>query len=153
MTTQVLAKLRNHVERIARGEHEQIGPGVPARLSEALEPGEGGAQGDVYIVVGSGVPKDYVLVQHPTEKDRHVAWDSGTVGSNHRLDSLEGVVMYRPANWGPESLDGPYLICEQERVIEHPTHGHVIIPAGMEVQISYPQDYDEMQKRARRSAD
>lgn len=151
--SRTLDKLRQHVDKIARGEHEKCGPGVLARMSPALEPGEGGAQGDVYIIVGDGVPKGYVLVEKPVDKDRHVAWDNGTIGSNHRLDSLDGVKMYRPADWGPESLDGPYLICTQERVIEHPKHGHVVIAAGMEVQISYPQDFDELEKQARRSAD
>jgi len=58
-----------------------------------------------------------------------------------------------PSEWSAESLRGPYFKCKTERVGTHPTHGHVIIPAGMEVEIAYPRDFDLEQKIARRSAD
>lgn len=147
-----LNRLLSHVGLIHRGEHDKIGPGVPAAMSRAMLPGEGGAQGDLYIVVGDGVPAGYRKVDNPTDNDRQLVFGN-TQGARHCLDSLEGVEIFRPANWNADSLDGPYLKITQERVITHPRHGDVRIPADMEVLLFYPQDFDLVRQQARRAAD
>ena len=147
-----LNRLETRARELREGKFEKVGPGKPARLSEALMPGEGGAQGDLHIFVGSGVPKGYEKVEKLTDADRQLVFGN-TQGAKHCLDSLEGVTMYRPKGWNEESLIGPYLLLTQERVINHPTHGPVTLPAGREYNICYPRDFDVEQKRAERSKD
>lgn len=151
-TTAALNRLQTRIAEIRNGEHDRIGPGVPITLSRALSPGQAIAQGDVYLEVGSGIPAGYVKVENPKDEDRQLVFGN-TQGARHCLDSLEGVELYRDPDWDADSLDGPYLIVHQERVVTHPTHGHVTIPAGMEIFVSYPRDYDLEQKKARRAAD
>jgi hypothetical protein len=149
----VIEKLQERKAEILRGDHEKLGPGVAQRMSPAMGADDCIAQGDVYFVAGQGLPPGYTKVHKLEDKHRFLAWDNGTIGSNHKLDSLEGVEMWLPSEWSAESLRGPYFKCKTERVGTHPTHGHVIIPAGMEVEIAYPRDFDLEQKIARRSAD
>lgn len=148
----VIQELERHAALIRDGKHDRIGPGVPVQMSPALEPGEGVAQGDLYLIVESRVPEDYVEVLQPQDSDRQLV-PGQTVGAKHCLDSLEGVKMYRPNLWSSESLEGPHLVLSQDRVVLHPTHGAVTIPAGMSVTCYYQREYDAEQKRERRALD
>lgn len=125
----------------------KIGPGNPFRFSEAATVNDRVWQGDLAITIADKVPDNYEPV-NCKEKDRQLV-PGNTEGSKHCLDSLDGVTMYRPKNWGMESLDGPYLILNKERTIMHPTHGHITIPAGFAVHCTYQVNLDEMERMAR----
>lgn len=153
MKTSVIEKIEKQAKQIAERKHETICPGQPHRISEAATIGDGVWQGDLGIeIVASDVPRDCVLIANPTDKDRQLV-PGNTTGSKHCLDSLEGVELYRPANWNEASLVGPFFRLSQERTITHPTHGAVIIPAGFSVRCRYQVNYDEQLKAARRAAD
>ncbi len=74
-------------------------------------------------------------------------------GSKHCLDSLAGVKIYRPSDWSEESLAGPCLVLSAERVIMHPVHGAVTIPAGLIVGCRYQREWDREVARERRARD
>lgn len=141
-----------HAEKIRSGEHDRIGPGRPVTMSTALQAGECVAQGDLYLVVIDRVPVGHTKLKCPTASDRQLV-PGNTEGAKHCLDSLDGVTIYRRDDWGPESLNGPVLRTSSERVVEHPKHGHVTIPAGMLVACHYQREWDAEQARERRSAD
>ena len=144
--------IQQHAESIRNREHDKIGPGVPTAMSPALVPGEAIAQGDLLLVVADKIPKGYKKINKPSDQDRQLV-PGNTVGAKHCLDSLQGVVMYRSPDWGPEQLEGPYLQLTQDRKILHPTHGEVTIPAGMEIHCRYDREFDAEQQRERRAAD
>lgn len=75
--------------------------------------------------------------------------DGSTQGSRHCIDSFDGVTMFERS---PKTeFDGPILLIEQERTIEHPEHGNVTLPPGCYA-VTYQRDLDE-QERAKRVAD
>lgn len=155
MATCTIEKVLNHAQRIKAGEHDTIKPGQPFRIPDAWMPGDCGAQGDLIIVVidKKDLTKDgYKLVNKPKEADRQLV-PGNTEGAKHCLDSLDGVKIYRRDDWGPDSLDGPKLLCEVERVIEHPTHGAWTISAGTAIKLEYARERDALLKLARRNAD
>jgi len=152
MTVTAIERLADHVETIKTGNHETVKPGMPCRITEAWVKGDAVAQGDLNIVVADKVPAGYVRVDKPKAIDKQLV-PGNTQGSKHCLDSLVGVKLYRPENWGPESLDGPCLVLSKERTILHPTHGHVSIPAGFIVACSYQRELDNELKKERRARD
>lgn len=140
-----------HAQRIAAGE-EKVKPGMPARFTEACTPGDLIWQGDLGIEIVAGVPADYVEVTQPKGVDRQLV-PGNTQGSRHCLQSLDGVRLFRPKQWGGESLQGPALVLAKHATIEHPTHGAVTIPAGFTVLCRYQRVWDQEQREARRSQD
>jgi len=147
MTKQIEAVCEQHKSHLESIEH-----GKPERLSEAMTDNEFFAQGDLNIGPISQIPEGYKRVEQPTPADRQLV-KGETVGSKHCLTSLQGVEIYHPDDWTEESLLGPVLVFRQEGTITHPTHGDVIVPAGMTVQIGYQREYDAEQRRERRSRD
>ena len=147
-----MVEVMEQIERHLSETSEQIRQGVPYRISEAADVGSGVWQGDLGIEIIEQVPRDYTVVVRPTAENLKLV-PGDTRGSRHILDSHDGVSMFRKADWGPESLDGPCLIVDQERTIEHPVHGAVIIPAGFTVRCRYQRVWDEEKKKARRAAD
>lgn len=147
-----LAKIETHAKRIRDG-HESVRPGQEFRMTTAFAPGDAVAQGDLTLeVVAGGPPQGYVEVNRPKASDRQLV-PGQTQGARHCLDSLAGVKLWRPAKWTEESLDGPYFETNQERTVEHPVHGPVVIPAGMSILCSYEKEWDREQAKARRVAD
>lgn len=151
-TANAIERIQKHAASIRNGEYDKIGPGIPAHMSTALVAGEGIAQGDLNIIVADCVPAGYVHVQRPIDRDKQLV-PGTTQGAKHCLDGLAGVTMYRPAEWTGEGLDGPCLVLTKERTILHPTHGAVIIPAGMTVVCRYQREYDAEVARERRAKD
>lgn len=132
---------------------ETVSPGLPYRISEAAVPGDGVWQGDLGVEIVESLPEDYVRVENPTSAD-HLLVLANTPGVPHCLDSLDGVSLYRPPEWGDiESLRGPGFVLSKERTITHPTHGDVTIPAGFTVCTRYQREYDAEQRRVRRVRD
>lgn len=144
--------IQKHAEVIKNGEHDKIGPGIPVTMSAALVTGEGVAQGDLMLIVADAVPDGYVQVKKTTTDDRQLV-PGTTVGAKHCLDSMTGVKLYRPPVWTEESLDGPCIVTTKERTVLHPTHGAVVIPAGMTVVCHYQREFDMEQARERRARD
>lgn len=146
--------MTERMNAIVAGSDPQVKPGQPERFTTAAVAGDAIRQGDLYIMVIDSMPKGYAKIanQKFTEQHRQLV-PGNTQGAKHCLDSLEGVQMWHPNNYGEESLNGPCLKLSQERIIQHPTHGSVTIPAGMMVQCFYQREYDAEQQRARRAAD
>lgn len=144
----VIEKIVKHAARIKAGQDEQVRPGTPARFTAACQPGDGIWQGDLGLEIVGGFPADYVkgkAVKKLVPDD--------TQGSQHCLDSLEGVVMWFPNNWSIDSLQGPCFTLTKERTVLHPTHGLVTIPAGFTILCRYQREWDREQKKLRRARD
>lgn len=152
MSVATIERVVNHAARIKAGEHETIKPGQPFRIPDAWMAGDCGAQGDLIIVILDKIPEGFERVKEPTQKDMQLVWGE-TQGSKHCLDSLDGVALYRRSDWGADTLVGPTFTCEEERVINHPTHGAWTIPAGRTIGIEYPRERDAELKKERRNAD
>lgn len=140
----VLGHMEDHMESVA--------PGQPARFTEACQAGDAIWQGDLCIALADRIPDGYVKVEHPEESDLQLV-PGNTVGARHCLDSLDGVELYRPQDWGSESLNGPAFVLTEERTVLHQKHGDVTIPAGFTVVTGYQREWDAEQKRERRAKD
>jgi len=148
---QVSKKLKAHTETVA--------PGLPFHLNSTHQAGDGVWQGDLGIEVVSQIPNDYILVVKPTDADRQLVPESGQ-GSHHRLRSLEGVKLYRPAKWGESDTDlrGPCIVFDRPGAIVHDPghdkpHGTVFIDDPMTVLCRYQRNLDAETKQERRSHD
>lgn len=153
-TADPIARIQSHARKIAAGEHETVRPGLPYRISEATDVGEGVWQGDlgIEVVAPDFMPEGYVRVDKPKAVNRQLV-PGNTSGARHCLDSLKGVEIYRPREWPAVTQLGPLLRLKAERTIEHPKHGAVTIPAGFAVLCSYQREWDSEQRRERRNAD
>lgn len=147
-----IEQIQRHAEVIKNGEHDKIGPGVPLVMSRALMAGDGVAQGDLMLIVADKIPDEYQRIKGPKAIDKQLV-PGNTVGAKHCLDSMVGVKIYRPTNWTEASMDGPCIVTTKERTVLHPTHGAVVIPAGMTVVCYYQREFDAEQKRERRARD
>lgn len=151
MALSVIEKIQRKVSRIANG-NDKVKPGQPARFTEACSAGDCIRQGDLYITLCDSIPSGYVRIDKPKDSDRQLV-PGNTQGAKHCLDSLEGVELYRPAQWTEETLDGPYMRLSKERTILHPTHGPVFLPNGMSFHCTYQKEWDREQAKERRARD
>ncbi len=149
--TDVSKKLEAHLSTIA--------PGQPFRLNGTHTAGDGVWQGDLGIEVVDQVPKGYILVESPTDRDRQLVPESGQ-GSHHRIRSLEGVKVYRPADWGRTETDlrGPCVVFDRPNAIVHePGHAHphgtVYVDEPMTVLCRYQRNLDAETRQERRALD
>lgn len=146
-------EIAEHATAIKEGRDPKVKPGAPERFTDAAAPGDTIRQGDLYITIREGaIPEGYVLVEKPKEVDRQMV-PGNTEGAKHCLDSMDGVDLYRPAQWTEGSLDGPIINLEKERTVLHPTHGSVTIPKGMSAEFTYQREWSKERKRAIRAAD
>ena len=138
-----LKKMANHIEKIE--------PGQPVQMSDAAVPGDGIWQGDLGLEVLASVPSDCNLVAKASPQ----LVPGNTQGARHCLDSLEGVKVYLPPNWGEDANDtrGPVLVLSETRTVKHPTHGEVTIPKGFTIGCRYQREWDAVQRAERRAAD
>lgn len=148
-------KITRKASRIRNG-NDKIEPGQPARMSDAASLGDYVRQGDLYltVVASTAIPEGYAEAKNPREIDKQLVPGS-TQGAKHCLDSLDGVRLFRPADWSAkyEGLDGPCLLLSEDRTVCHPTHGNVTLPAGFAIQCRYQREYDAELRRERRNAD
>ena len=147
-----IEKIQRHAERISAGDIEQVRPGMEASFTDACQPNDAIRQGDLYLIIVDAVPDGYERVVKPTKTDRKLV-PGNTEGSRHTLDSLAGVTLYHPKVWSEESLEGPCFVLTRRRKILHPTHGHIIIPAGFTILCRYQREFDKELQRERRTRD
>lgn len=145
---EVISKIERKVRRIASGK-DKIKPGQPIRFPLAASLDDCIRQGDLYLVLVDNVPPDYL----PSSAVQLQLVPGNTVGAKHCLDSSIGVEQWLPPNWNEDSLDGPVMRFTEERTVVHPTHGHVIIPAGMMVQCHYQREWSREEAKERRARD
>lgn len=145
-----ISELKSIAQSIQAGEHENIQPGEPVRISEAASIGDEGWQGDLGFVVADGSIPDGFL----RSKQRQLV-PGNTTGSRHVVADMDTCEVYFPGGFGDdyEGLVGPKLFAKADTVIPHPKHGPVTIPAGMNVQFKYQRVWDAELKRQRRSID
>lgn len=149
MTIQLVQK---YATRIANGT-AKVQPGQPLRLGEAASPQDLIWQGDFGIEVISEVPNGYRKAKPITQ-----LVPGNTIGSRHVLADLSTVADFMlPDNWTSDAeydgLWGPLFVAKQETVIEHPTHGNVTIAKGHLIRCRYQRNWDEEQKREKRTID
>lgn len=150
VSTLVLEKMQNHINKLKDGKHENIKMGEPVRFTEACTLGDRIWQGDLALTIRASVPSEgYSLATQPSTQ----LVIGNTEGSKHCLDSLDGVKMYVPNEWNEFSLKGPILVLYQERTVLHPVHGNVTIPAGFIVECTYQREWDREKERERRAMD
>ena len=127
-----------------------------AKISEAASVGDFAWQGDMKITVIDKIGSGMNRIDNPDDLDRQLV-PGNTHGSNHCLSSLDGIELYWPDGWTHDAsydrYEGPEFVTKKEVTIEHPTHPHVIVPAGMSIGIDYQRVYDNEQKRERRQLD
>ncbi len=145
----MIEQLIKHTKKIATGEHEQVKPGMEFYLTNAAVNGDGVWQGDLGLEVVTDIPQGYTKAKKPTTQ----LVIGNTQGSKHCLDSLEGVTLYHPKHWNEESLIGPCFSVTKERRILHPTHGAIIIAAGLTILCRYQREWDIEQRKERRALD
>lgn len=142
---QLVSKMSQHLE--------SVHPGQDAEFTEACVPGDAIWQGDLCLKIMETVPGGMILLENPSEEDRQLVPEGGE-GSRHKLASLEGVELYRPADWpNEESLVGPCFKLSKANTVTHPRHGDVKIPSGFTVGCFYQREFDAEQKRERRARD
>jgi hypothetical protein len=144
-----IEKITRKAARIANG-RDKIQPGQAAKLSTAASVGDEARQGDLYLRVVASVPNDYSRAKKASLQ----LVPGNTEGAKHCLDSLAGLAVYLPPNWGNgESLLGPCLVLTESRTVRHPVHGDVTLSADTIVQCGYQREWDAEQARERRNAD
>lgn len=154
MTT-IAERLEKHVSTIS--------PGMPFTISaQHVGAPESIPQGDLYIRThppGSPLPKGYTRGTLTGEDNRQLAIENGA-GSHHRLQSLNGVEVYLPPNWGKEETDllGPYIRVRKPNAIVHePGHNHphgtVHITVPCDIEIRYQRNFDAETRREIRARD
>lgn len=147
----IASTLKSHVESVS--------PGQPFRLTDAHEIGDAVWQGDLGIEIVGSIPDDYELIQ-AKDIDRQLVPLGGGPGSHHRLQSLDGVKLYRPKDWGQSDTDlrGPCVVFGKANAIVHESgtahpHGTVFIDAPMTVLCRYQRNLAADAREARRAAD
>lgn len=152
MSTKTIDRIEQHVATSKASKDPAVMPGRPERFTDAAQAGDTIAQGDLYLMIVDSVPSGYTRVLKPKVIDKQLV-PGNTVGSRHCLDSFVGVAIYRPEKWGGEDLRGPCLVLTKERVVLHPTHGDVTIPAGFTVLCGYQPEFDAEERKERRARD
>lgn len=145
----VIEKMEKRVAKIRANKDPKVKPGKAERFTAAACTGDCIRQGDLYLVIGDRPPKKgFVLIDKPEEVHKQLV-PGNTQGAKHCLDSLDGVAIYRPEKFDNESTIGPVLVLQQERVVQHPTHGHVTLCAGSIVECHYQREFDAEQREMR----
>lgn len=143
--------------REARPVHGTHGPGMPFRFHSGMSYKQAHRQGDLYLTLRDPKdrPVDYVEVSFHDNDPKYLQLVPGLQqGARHCLDSLSGVRMWLPSDFGPDSLRGPWISITKERVVRHPTHGHSeLIPGIGDYNCTYQRSLDSVLKLERRNAD
>jgi len=142
-----------YANKIAKGQHETLRPGMPYVFSEAASDGDMVWQGDLGIgIVSGGPPKGYVRAEKVSQC--LVPGKDHTIGARHCLSSCDGVEMWLPETWSETTLEGPYLRLSNGAKITHPVHGDVTVPSRFnEIQIVYQREWDQELARERKAKD
>ena len=137
-----------------------VSPGLPFALTNAHSVGDEVWQGDLGLEVVGIVPSDYVRINQPTDADRQLVPLDGSPGSHHRLQSWDGVELYRPVDWGKSDTDlrGPCVVFTKPNAIVHEPghgnpHGTVKIESPMTIQCRYQRNLNHELREERRARD
>lgn len=152
MANDSFSRISSHRDAIVRGD-APVRPGQ-AQATDGLSANDVVPQGDLYVRVcgeREKIPADYVARQGvrlvPGNED----------GAQHVLDSIDGVTMSFPPEWGTdlESLRGPFVtVTEPRTVLHHGRRGHGPIhlcPGTYEIR--YQRVWDAEQRIERRARD
>jgi len=150
--TAVIDRITKYAAEIARGEHS-VKPGDPITITSAAQAGDAVWQGDLGLVVIDAVPEGHLELTDPLKEEHRQLVPGNTEGAKHCLSSIEGVRMFRRADWGFASLSGPVFVSETDISVVHPVHGDVNIPGGTMIECIYQREWDAEQARERRAAD
>lgn len=160
MALSTIEKIQRRVSRIANGKDLRVKPGQVERFSDAVADGDLIRQGDLYLIAaersGGAFAWGKYLKQHGysiANRPSPQLVPGNTVGAKHCLDSLDGVELWLPKEWNEDTLQGPFMRLTKERTVLHPTHGAVVIPAGMSILCAYQREFDKEQAKERRARD
>lgn len=118
-----------------------VAPGTAVEFPAAASVNDAIAQGDLLLKVVDSVPAGFSKVENLKDTDRQLVVGN-TIGAKHALSHLNGVTLYRPAEWTAESFIGPVFVCSQEVSVTHPVHGDVSVPAGTMIACEYQKELD-----------
>lgn len=155
-----ITKIKSHATRISKG-NAKVKPGQPARLTSASKPttaterGDGVWQGDLGIEVIDPAFMMSLPGYQPANPVSQLV-PGNTTGSRHCLQDTSTVDTFLlPDGFGPkyEALLGPMFSCTADTTVTHPTHGDVLIDAGLSVRIRYQRNLEAETARERRALD
>lgn len=148
---EVAKKLDTHIRTIS--------PGQPFHLNGCHSINDRVCQGDLNLTICAEIPKGYELIKDPTDADRQLVPLDGSPGSHHRLQSFDGVVLYRKPDWGTSDTDlsGPVVVFDKPNAIVHEPgtstpHGTVFVDDPMIIACTYQRNLtadERAEKRAR----
>ena len=137
-----------------------VSPGLPFSLTDAHSVGDEVWQGDLGIQIVDGVPGGYVRIAEPKDQDRQLVPLDGSPGSHHRIQSWDGVELYRPFGWGESDTDlrGPCVVFTRPNAIVHEPghsspHGTVNVESPMTVLCRYQRNLNHELREERRARD
>lgn len=145
MATATLAK---ELTRLHKAASERIDCGQPLVVGDLTPDIDIVRQGDIYLVVLSGVPEGYEPVEKPSAADWQLAIGT-TQGSRHVIaeSCRPNVRLHRRTD--RHQFAGPCMECPEGVTVEHPEHGHIVLPPGV-----YAVGYQRVwSQEARRVAD
>jgi hypothetical protein len=149
----ILTAASQFMERVAKNQDPEVRPGQTERFTEGCVAGDYCRQGDMYIILSEKkVPKGYIKVTDKSQANLQLV-PGNTKGAKHCLDSWDGVEMYRKKDWGPDSLDGPFLVLTKDRTVGHDEHGTICLLAGQSYDIGYQRERDMLAAMERRRLD
>lgn len=127
----VIENIATESEQIRRRNAEMYSPEVNA-LSEGMSETDDVRQGDWYLRRIEQIPETATEVDMTIPENLQITVGQ-TVGSRHIFDSAEGLKLYRetriidnvPTDFIYGEVTGP-----ENRVLTHPEHTHVVVPAG-----------------------
>ena len=126
--------------KAVRESAEVIRNGDTKYFPEAASVGDNARQGDIYIELLEGVPKDAKPIEKPSAK----LAPGDTQGSRHILDSMVGVTLYERRD--ASVLEGPIMNLTETRTVTHPEHGDWVLPPGT-YGVTYQRAYAEDLRR------
>lgn len=144
-----IEKIQKHLEVIKSG-NGRVAPGQPLTFSTASTENDAIWQGDLQIVISAKPEAGMVKLDKKNITAQLVP--GNTQGAKHCLNTTD-VEMYVPKDWNEESLMGPWVKSSKEVTIQHPTHGDVIVPAGMAFQCYYQKEWNKEEAKERRARD
>jgi hypothetical protein len=149
MATQSVAKQIAAVAKSAESMH--------AAATEKVETASAGdvvRQGDLYFVCLESPPpgqplKSRQLAPGTTQGSRHIAVGNCAILETINKSALSVLInkLVRGASIPPE-LVGPVVECRGDTTIEHPEHGHRVLPAGSTWATVYQRAFGEEVRRA-----
>lgn len=119
--SEALVEMRKSVENFDAKKTERI---------NAPSLGDVVRQGDIYLVCVS-------VINGGTETDNRQLAPGNTQGSRHVIKGKAKIYTGSSFSGINSALIGPAFKCEKDVTVEHPEHGHKILPEGTSWQVVY----------------